>query len=373
MKQARKTKVEQARDWLLKEIRNGNFPRGTALPPERELAEQVGVSYMTLRKAVGMLVDENFLDRNHGSGTYVRSEISETKVQKQLGLVLPAWSAPETLDMIMYLSEACQKENWLLRVIFARSWEERSILDLWQSCDAVVCSAVRHISEIPPVLAEKVANHSKPFIFNGANVESIGGDSVICYLESLHDEVAEKLSRLGHSRILLVDQVTNQNGTRQTLHPSLTSFWEHFRADRPGTHIDNRLMSLEIPLFELAHHTIRRKLAAAKKELRKFSAIVCPLSFYWGVVSGVYAAGLRIPEDISVLTFGDRQEAEFYHPRPATLSAPLRDQAFRAMELVRWREQNPDAPPRILHVKPKFVVGETLIATSQSFVDKIYA
>ena len=32
MKQARKTKVEQARDWLLKEIRNGNFPRGTALP-----------------------------------------------------------------------------------------------------------------------------------------------------------------------------------------------------------------------------------------------------------------------------------------------------------------------------------------------------
>lgn len=125
-------------------------------------------------------------------------------------------------------------------------------------------------------------------------------------------------------------------------------------------------MSLEIPLFELAHHTIRRKLAAAKEELRKFSAIVCPLSFYWGVVSGVYAAGLRIPEDISVLTFGDRQEAEFYHPRPATLSAPLRDQAFRAMELVRWREQNPDAPPRILHVKPKFVVGETLIATSQS-------
>lgn len=116
MKQARKTKVEQARDWLLKEIRNGNFPRGTALPPERELAEQVGVSYMTLRKAVGMLVDENFLDRNHGSGTYVRSEISETKVQKQLGLVLPAWSAPETLDVIMYLSEACQKENWLLRV-----------------------------------------------------------------------------------------------------------------------------------------------------------------------------------------------------------------------------------------------------------------
>lgn len=32
MKQARKTKVEQARDWLLKEIRNGNFPRGTACP-----------------------------------------------------------------------------------------------------------------------------------------------------------------------------------------------------------------------------------------------------------------------------------------------------------------------------------------------------
>ncbi len=316
---------------------------------------------MTLRKAVGMLVEENFLDRNHGSGTYVRSEIAETEVQKQLGLVVPAWSAPETLDVIMYLSEACRKENWLLRIIFARSWEERSILDLWQSCDAVVCSAVQHISAIPPVLAEKVRG-SKPFIFNGVNAESIGGDSVICYLESLHDEVAEKLSRLGHSRILLVDQVVGRNGARQSLHPSLTSFWEHFRIDRPGTLVDDRLMSLEIPLFELAHHTIRRRLAAYKEELRQFSAVVCPLSFYWGVVSGIYAAGLRIPEDISVLTFGDRQEAEFYHPRPATLSAPLRDQAFRAMELVRWREQNPDAPPRVLHVSPRFVTGETLTA-----------
>ena len=129
MKQARKTKVEQARDWLLKEIRNGNFPRGTALPPERELAEQVGVSYMTLRKAVGMLVDENFLDRNHGSGTYVRSEISETKVQKQLGLVVPAWSAPETLDVIMHLSEACQKENWL-RPVVGRTLHPRPVAEL---------------------------------------------------------------------------------------------------------------------------------------------------------------------------------------------------------------------------------------------------
>ncbi|MEV8443423.1 GntR family transcriptional regulator [Actinosynnema sp. NPDC051121] len=44
---------------------------GTALPPERELAERFAVSRVTLRQAVGELVLEGRLRRRQGSGTYV--------------------------------------------------------------------------------------------------------------------------------------------------------------------------------------------------------------------------------------------------------------------------------------------------------------
>ena len=47
MDEQRMTKADMAREWIAKEIRIGNFARGSVLPPERELAVQIGVSYMT--------------------------------------------------------------------------------------------------------------------------------------------------------------------------------------------------------------------------------------------------------------------------------------------------------------------------------------
>ena len=58
MVKSRLTKADHAREWIAREIRIGNFARGTTLPPEQELADRFGISYMTLRKAVGALVEE---------------------------------------------------------------------------------------------------------------------------------------------------------------------------------------------------------------------------------------------------------------------------------------------------------------------------
>lgn len=44
---------------------------GAPLPAERSLAQRLGVSRMTLRRAVDELVDLGFLHRRQGSGTYV--------------------------------------------------------------------------------------------------------------------------------------------------------------------------------------------------------------------------------------------------------------------------------------------------------------
>lgn len=51
---------------------------GTAIAPERQLAVQLDVSRMTLRRVVGDLVDEGLLTRRQGSGTFVaRPKISQ--------------------------------------------------------------------------------------------------------------------------------------------------------------------------------------------------------------------------------------------------------------------------------------------------------
>ena len=54
-------------------IRLGVYPRGSALPPERELAERLGVARATLREAIAALRAADFVNttRGRGGGTVV--------------------------------------------------------------------------------------------------------------------------------------------------------------------------------------------------------------------------------------------------------------------------------------------------------------
>ncbi len=63
--------VEQARDALAAFVKNA--PDGTKLPPERQLAQRLGVSRTTLRDGVSRLALLGLLEVRHGDGTYVRS------------------------------------------------------------------------------------------------------------------------------------------------------------------------------------------------------------------------------------------------------------------------------------------------------------
>jgi DNA-binding GntR family transcriptional regulator len=58
------------RDELAKRIASGRIRPGTKLPPEPELAEEMGVSRATLREALRSLEEDGFLTRTRGAGTF---------------------------------------------------------------------------------------------------------------------------------------------------------------------------------------------------------------------------------------------------------------------------------------------------------------
>jgi DNA-binding GntR family transcriptional regulator len=63
----------QIEERLAGRIEGGHLAVGERLPPERELAEWLGVSRMTVRQALGALAARGLVERGVGRGTFVRA------------------------------------------------------------------------------------------------------------------------------------------------------------------------------------------------------------------------------------------------------------------------------------------------------------
>ncbi len=60
----------RVRDELASRLSSGRIPPGSRLPPEPQLADELGVSRATLREALRSLEEDGFLTRTSGAGTY---------------------------------------------------------------------------------------------------------------------------------------------------------------------------------------------------------------------------------------------------------------------------------------------------------------
>jgi len=75
----------QVREDLLLKLRSGEWAPGAEIPPEPALCAHYGVSRGTLRRALGDLVNEGYLERFPGRGTFVRPPKLETGLAGSFG------------------------------------------------------------------------------------------------------------------------------------------------------------------------------------------------------------------------------------------------------------------------------------------------
>ncbi len=91
---ARISRVEEVRQGLLHDLFTGDLRVGTKLVNEQGLAARFDVSRSTVREAVSALVTAGYLERRHGSGTYV------------VGLPGPRHALDATLSYTHMIAEA---------------------------------------------------------------------------------------------------------------------------------------------------------------------------------------------------------------------------------------------------------------------------
>ena len=76
--QGRAPLYQQLQRALRDAITENRLAADEALPPERDLAEEFGVSRITVRKALDALVSEGLLTRRQGAGTFVAARVEKS-------------------------------------------------------------------------------------------------------------------------------------------------------------------------------------------------------------------------------------------------------------------------------------------------------
>lgn len=105
----------QLKSWIADAIRDGEANPGMPLPSERELADQLEISRVTVRKALDELVADGLVTRRRGSGTYVAE---------------PPQRVAQSLSRLYSFSEDMRARGrdpgttWLCREIAAANTEE---------------------------------------------------------------------------------------------------------------------------------------------------------------------------------------------------------------------------------------------------------
>lgn len=86
-------------------IKRGEFRPGARLPPERDLAKQLGVSRPSVREALIALEVEGYVEVRIGSGVYVQSRVSRPAASR---VTLPPDSGPfELIDARRFVESEC--------------------------------------------------------------------------------------------------------------------------------------------------------------------------------------------------------------------------------------------------------------------------
>src|SRR5580704_6712448 len=91
-------------------INGGQWRAEEALPPERELSDKLGISRVTARKALDVLVEQKLIHRRQGSGTFISTHIEEplsrltnfTELLKRKGFESSSRWVERTIDAPTY-------------------------------------------------------------------------------------------------------------------------------------------------------------------------------------------------------------------------------------------------------------------------------
>lgn len=335
-------------------IDSGKLTKGALLPSERTLAAELGVSRVTLRKALEPLVQEGILESQPGRGTLVADLVSnDEQGWKIIALLLPDISNRFFGEVAESIEYAALQRGYQILLCNSRHrvhLEEFHIRNLVQRrVDGVILAHDPH-EETPKALAQ-LRQAGIPTVLLFTSAEKSEFDSVVLDDRAGVDQALRYLWSLGHRRIGFCRPLAGGKP-----HIRETYFLEAMA--RNGRKVP------EEHILDVAGRPEDEVAAALRRFRRKADA---PTAFLCGndhvalmLVRQANSAGIEIPRELSIVGFDNLRFVEHLPVPLTTVDQPKQAMGRRAAEILFERiSEGPQSVPHHEIFTPHLVIRES--------------
>lgn len=342
-------------DTLRHAIRRGDYLPGEPIPSERVLAEGQRVSRTTVRRAIEMLSAEGVLRTRAGAGTFVHDLAANRSPARTLGLLVPTLVNPYYAEFLNAVEQSAARRGF--QILLGQSdytdAKEGAYLKRYADDDAV--AGVIVVPNIDPTIDEvavgayrHLESRAKPFVFAGRWPEEVAADGVAADYRRGARQLVAYLLGLGHRRVAYLE------GQPHLPDAPLLAGYRDALSDA-GLDASPDLIVLRDEPAELAGelgvaHLLERGVEVtavfARNDLTASS-----------VYRGLHRAGLRVPDDVSVVGFDSTKLSVHLQPTLTTVDTILQEVGRQALVMLCDRIEGVyDGPAKRLRIEPRLVV-----------------
>ena len=286
------------------------------MPSERQLANELGLSRTTVRKAVQQLMDKGTLERQENGRLQV-SEQSGQRRTRTIGFITPEGASTnrdewrESLNRIV--RDMGEEQGFVLRSVVYAHWADSAIQEALASFDGAFF--MTETETIPNWLMKKINEFPCRVMSLNRDYSHAGLPSIQLFTPSAERQLFDHLYRLGHRRI---DCLNTQalDGVIQ----SRIAVWREYNELKE---LKGQLHSLTLNKpVELAYQLVRDILQEGRPLGTALFCTTGPAAI--GAMRAAHEAGLKVGDDISVCAVNSEGLGRYLQPTLTALEAPPR-------------------------------------------------
>lgn len=356
-----KPKYEQLADKLREMILAGDYLENELIPSENTLQETYQLSRHTVRQAIGILVNEGYLRKERGSGTYVsRPDNQPPKKSKTIGVIMTYLSNYIFPSIIRGMEQEFSSQGYslLLGITNNDHAQERECLKrmMEQGVDGLIIEPTKS-NQYNPNLSYYVALREReiPFLMINAYYEELDVQA-ICVNDTRSGYLATShLIQQGHKHILLLTKIDDLQGKYR-----MKGFIKAIQ--------EANLTLQEQDILTYTTETKSQVLESLVVRLTKHSGKATGIVAYndeiaYELIDQLAQVGLAVPQNISIVGNDDSELAIGGRVPLTTLTHPKEEMGSLAAQYIIEAINGGDTPS--YYFQPSLIVRDSVLDVTQ--------